>query len=380
MSVVLFSAWRSFPAEVQGLGHWSLGLAGIVVAGSMYAARHVMPDHLGQFCANAMLLCAIGLWMIGTQKFYGVPPGWPWFFLVSGVGTVFFVWTLFIRPNFALRIAGFSFLACSYYAVQFVLIVRRGERHVATYGFAFLMLLQALAVLVRGVMIWKVGAVTGEVTEHGAIPGVYFGIANFMALMLAVGFMAVATRRLQCLLEQRSNQDPLTCVLNRRGFSEIYARTRAKMRRDGRPMALLSIDLDLFKRINDQFGHSMGDRVLMDVAHLTSGALREIDYVARFGGEEFVVLLPETTIERATLVAARIQALVREARQDDLPPYSISIGVASQLSPDDALDGLLARADAALYRAKANGRDRTEVCTVAPPPFTAPVAPAMARW
>jgi diguanylate cyclase (GGDEF)-like protein len=383
MSVVLLSAWRSFPAEVQGLGHWSLGLAGIVLAGSLYVARHLLPDHLGQFCANAVLLWSIGLWMIGTQKFYGAPPSWFWFYLACGCGTAFFVWALFVHPDFALRIAVFSFLVCGFYTAQLVLIVRRGERHVATYGFALLMLIQALAVLVRGIATWKTGAIIGEVTMHGAIPGVYFGIANFMALMLAVGFMAVATRKLQSLLELRSNQDPLTCVLNRRGFAEIYARTKAKMRRDGRPMTLLSIDLDLFKRINDQYGHSMGDRVLMHVAQISCGALREIDYVARFGGEEFVVLLPETTMERATLVAARIQASVREARQGDLPPYTVSIGVACQISADEALDSLLARADAALYRAKANGRDRTEICNVTEPLFeTVSVAavPAMARW
>ncbi|HEV7815312.1 MAG TPA: GGDEF domain-containing protein [Janthinobacterium sp.] len=379
MSAVLFSAHLSFPAEVKGLGHWALGLAGVAAGVLSFRVRDFLPHGIGQFLANSILLFSVGLWLIGTQAFYGVRPGWRWFYPAWGAGTAGFTWWMFVHPNFSARVACFSFLVCGFYITQFVLIARRGERHFSSYAFALLMLFQAGAVLTRGVGSLEAGALLGDMAKRGAIPGVYLAIANFMALLLAVAFMAVATRRLQSVLEQRSNQDPLTCVLNRRGFADIYTRAKAKMRRDGQPMTLLSIDLDLFKRINDQFGHAMGDRVLVHVAQMSCNALREIDYVARFGGEEFVVLLPETTTELAALVAARIQASVRAPRSDDVPAYTISIGIASQTTPDENLDSLLMRADAALYRAKANGRDRTEICEHAPvSSFQA--APAMARW
>jgi diguanylate cyclase (GGDEF)-like protein len=126
-------------------------------------------------------------------------------------------------------------------------------------------------------------------------------------------------------------------------------------------MALMSIDLDHFKSVNDRFGHGVGDRVLVHAADKIGKALRATDHVARFGGEEFVVLLPETTLERSLLVAARIQASLRDASTLGLPPYTISIGIASQLAPDEILEDVLARADAALYRAKAGGRNRIEV-------------------
>jgi len=178
---------------------------------------------------------------------------------------------------------------------------------------------------------------------------------------MAVGFMTVATRRLQVVMEHRSCTDPLTGVLNRRGFAAAYRREVARMKRHGAPFSLLSIDLDYFKAINDQHGHAVGDQVLVHAARTTISALREIDHVARFGGEEFIVLLSGATVERAKAMAQRIQALLLAARGGDVPDYTVSIGIASQQTPDESLEALMARADAALYRAKAAGRDRSEL-------------------
>jgi len=182
--------------------------------------------------------------------------------------------------------------------------------------------------------------------------------------------MTVATRRLQTILERRSTLDPLTQVLNRRGFADIYAKEHALMRRESTFMTMLSIDLDYFKKINDCHGHAAGDRVLIDVAAVIGKALRASDHVARFGGEEFIVLLPATGIDRAQHIGERIQAALRLPRTD-VPAYTVSIGIACQITADEDLDGILVRADKALYRAKENGRDRIEVATDAPVPLHA---------
>jgi diguanylate cyclase (GGDEF)-like protein len=123
---------------------------------------------------------------------------------------------------------------------------------------------------------------------------------------------------------------------------------------------LLSIDLDYFKAINDQYRHAVGDQVLEYAARTIVSTVREIDHVAHFGGEEFIVLLSRTMAEQAKPMAERIQASLFAARTGDLPGYTVSIGVASQQAPGESLEALMARADAALYRAKAAGRDRSE--------------------
>ena len=132
------------------------------------------------------------------------------------------------------------------------------------------------------------------------------------------------------------------------------------MTRHGEPVSLPSIDLDYFKAINDRHGHAAGGQVLVHAARTTILAVREIDHVARFGGEEFIVLLSGTTAERAKATALRIQALLLAARGGDLPDYTVSIGIASQQAPDESLEALMARADTALYRAEAAGRNRSE--------------------
>jgi diguanylate cyclase (GGDEF)-like protein len=356
MTIVLFSAYRSFPAEVRGLGHQALGMLLLTASGLLFCAGPLIPETVLLFVANSTMLGAAGMLLIGTQVFYGCKPGWWWLALAWAAGMVCLIGWYVITQDYALRVAVFSTLTLSFYVAQLVLLVRHGERHFSTCFFGALLLLQSLVLLLR-----LFAALNGAVgTSNGTVQGIFLVTANFMTLMMAVGFMTIATRRLQVVMEHRSNSDPLTGVLNRRGFAAVYCREVALMKRHGQPMTLLSIDLDYFKAINDQHGHAVGDRVLVHAARTTVSALREIDHVARFGGEEFIVLLSRTTADQAKAMAQRIRESLLAARGDNVPEYTVSIGIATQTAPDESLEALMARADAALYRAKAGGRDRSE--------------------
>ncbi len=368
MSIVLFSAHRSFPSEIHGLDHWAVALLCMIVGAVLFNLRAVLPSALVLLGANSMLLWGLGLSMIGTERFYHRRPSWRVFHLVWLLGMAGMACWLLLWPDFQARVAVFSFLVFVFYARQVQLIWRHGERHFATRFFGALMLFQAVVVAIRGGLALFGSVASVDLMRGGTFASFYLATANFMALLLAVGFMTVATRRLQSILELRSTLDPLTCVLNRRGFADVYAKERAQLRRAARGMTLLSIDLDFFKQINDQHGHAMGDQVLVHVAASVGKTLRESDHMARFGGEEFVVLLPDTGLDRAVGAAERIRLALRGPRPEGLPVYTVSIGVACQRNAAEDLDGLLMRADAALYRAKANGRDRVEVAEPAGPP------------
>jgi len=359
MTIVLFSAYRSFPTEVRGLGHHALGMLSLTASGLLFCAGPLIPEGLLLFVANSTMLGAAGFMLIGTQLFCGRKPSWWWLALTWVVGMVCLVGWYVITQDYALRVAVFSLLTLSFYVAQLVLLVRHGERHFSSWFFGALLLVQSIVLLLRSVAALN-GAVGTSNASNGAVQGIFLLTANFMTLMMAVGFMTVATRRLQVVMEHRSCTDPLTGVLNRRGFAAAYRREVARMKRHGGPISLLSIDLDHFKAINDQHGHAVGDQVLVDAARATVAALREIDHVARFGGEEFIVLLSGTTAERAKAMAQRIQASLFAARSGDVPEYTFSIGIASQQAPDESVEALMARADTALYRAKAAGRDRSE--------------------
>ncbi len=164
-------------------------------------------------------------------------------------------------------------------------------------------------------------------------------------------------------LEVLAHTDPLTAVLNRRALTERLSSEFERVKRYESTVSLLLIDIDHFKRVNDNYGHLVGDDVLTDVGRLLQSAVRSVDVVARYGGEEFVIVLPETGGPGATIFAERVREIVEQHRfayngTSELQ-LTASIGVASYPSPGvESVEELLSRADQALYRAKAEGRNR----------------------
>ncbi len=165
-------------------------------------------------------------------------------------------------------------------------------------------------------------------------------------------------------LERLATSDSLTGVHNRRHFFVMAEQELNRARRRLRPTALLMLDLDHFKAVNDRFGHAVGDAALRAVADTCAATLRAGDVVGRLGGEEFAVVLHEVELERARSVAERLRAAVealRVASESGDVALAVSIGVAAWRGPEESLEALLRRADAALYRAKAAGRNRVVV-------------------
>jgi len=159
--------------------------------------------------------------------------------------------------------------------------------------------------------------------------------------------------------ETRATTDALTGLPNRRYFDE-YLTLLARRRRAEDRVGVLMIDIDRFKRLNDTFGHAVGDHVLREVAQAIAGAVREDDVPARFGGEEFAVLLKNPSPEIAVEVGERVRRAVRDLdlHRMGVPGVSVSVGVAVADEPDEPLDLVIDEADRALYRAKRSGRDR----------------------
>jgi diguanylate cyclase (GGDEF)-like protein len=166
-------------------------------------------------------------------------------------------------------------------------------------------------------------------------------------------------------LEQLATHDSLTGLANRRKLAERFAYEIARADRMRTPPSLLMVDIDHFKAINDQYGHAAGDACLKALAARLAGSVREVDLVARFGGEEFVVLLPETSVAQSLIAAERMRCKVQAQPVtigNDAPPVAltISIGAATAAGASPTLDEILACADKAVYRAKLAGRN--QVC------------------
>ena len=170
----------------------------------------------------------------------------------------------------------------------------------------------------------------------------------------------LALEQSNAALEREALYDRLTGVANRRYFEDLLEREMHRAARDGHPFTLVMFDLDHFKRVNDTFGHNVGDEVLQEVTNRVVSRLRDSDVLGRWGGEEFMVLLPVTDATRGAEVAETLRARVAEAAFPEAGTVTISLGVAEYRSGEAGKD-LVRRTDEALYRAKGAGRNRVEV-------------------
>jgi diguanylate cyclase (GGDEF)-like protein len=207
--------------------------------------------------------------------------------------------------------------------------------------------------------------------EHGYGEGahpngtvVLFALLTLLVALLVIGGAFVSMMQLirdrEALLRDQSRTDPLTRVANRRHFVDQADRELARAARFGLSTACLMLDLDRFKQVNDRFGHAAGDHVLISIASRLARLLRQHDIIGRIGGEEFAMLLAHTDREQAAIVAERCRQVVAgiDFVFDGLPHrVTASIGIAGASREDIGTDELLRRADKALYRAKADGRN-----------------------
>lgn len=173
----------------------------------------------------------------------------------------------------------------------------------------------------------------------------------------------VNLRRANDQLEKLAATDPLTGVANRREFIRRTEQEMARSIRNEQTLSLILLDLDHFKAINDKYSHQAGDRVLLNIVKQIQIVLRPSDLLARIGGEEFCILLPETDMSQARLIAERLRLSIEELVTEyngNIIRNTISVGVVQYHSPRDLIDNLMHRADALMYQAKAQGRNRVE--------------------
>lgn len=173
-------------------------------------------------------------------------------------------------------------------------------------------------------------------------------------------FYELVRHRQEIHLKTQANFDYLTNIYNRRGLSQQLDLELNKAERYDARLSFILIDIDNFKQVNDTYGHKAGDTLLQEMSHLTQDSIRKSDVVARWGGEEFAILLPEADITQAQHLAEKIRTIVSTHNFETVGSLTISIGVA-QYTRNEDLDNLLHRADTALYRAKEKGKNRVEL-------------------
>ena len=355
MAIVITFLRRSYPPSVKGLGDWALGTYLLFFGGLAAASRGRSPELLSITLANFLIFSGLFFQYVGSQRFFDmVPRPLRGMLVIIGLTLVSGYFTI-IEPSYRPRLMIYVAVITTLSTIHAHLIFRRGTRTFA-HWFAFVVLLLSIgSQVLRFTTAWLFPLGTG-ILDNTPQNLIYVIAHPFVMLLFAISLILMATDRVRAEFEHIATHDSLTNALTRRHLTEICQQELQRCQRHGRVMSVLLIDIDHFKSINDTRGHQTGDQVLVHFVTTVQTLLRSADVIGRLGGEEFVVLLPETSMDVAQVVAERIRS--RVADMPEPAPFTVSIGVTTNLPIGDTVEALLARADAAMYQAKERGRDQ----------------------
>ena len=367
MSAVMLLVLTSLAdSRVAGIREWAQANGVAVIALLLFAARDVIPDVLSIEVANALLLLTASLMLAGYRRYLGLPVPWR---LLAGGGLAAFAGVVvfhYVHNSLPLRV-----VAMSAFHVAICFGIYASLPKVADGRLRYPNAFSRTAALLLGLGHFGRGAFYAFVTyaqpallDPAIANLVSFAIGTLALPALSLGAVMLANARVLTDTAYAAEHDHLTGAPSRRAFFDMAERELARARRHGSGLGLLLLDADHFKRINDTYGHGVGDEVLRDLVARTREEIRKIDYFARLGGEEFGVLLPDASYDTTRAVAERLRAALDRpatgAPASPGPAYTVSIGLA-MLEKGEDFAGLMRRADAALYAAKAGGRNRVEV-------------------
>lgn len=355
MAVVLAFMRRYYPPNIQGLGYWAGMPAVWLMGGVLFAWPADEWLSVNRLIGNGFILGGLALFHVGCRYFLAQPSVWRQVLAGWGITMLAMIWCSWVAPSYAVRAALITVAIIVLHGATLVLLWRHGNRNFPVRMVQFTLLLHLGVLLVRLQGLFSPTAV-GDLMDASAVQTFYLGAFVVLVLLLSIGAVLMATDRVRTELEYLASHDGLTGALNRRAILSACADEHGRSLRYGQPFSLMMMDLDHFKVVNDTYGHQHGDRVLIHFAKCSRAALRRADQFGRYGGEEFLILLPNTTTDTARPLAERIHASLATGHELDC---KVSIGVTHWQGPHDSLDAMLGRADAALYRAKAQGRDQT---------------------
>ena len=364
IAIVFYMAWKTLGGKPWAL-RWSMAFTALTV----YWLAHICADSFPSFetywlTANAFGFATLTLALRGhceRSECKNLPTNlWPVSILIfTGV-----MWTTLVDQHIGLSAAIFPVVASVSLLLASVMIVRHREKtRAAEWASAITMAIFAIVQFPAAAYYYGLGpdsdVVLAGMFSHPSIllrPAGLVGMGMFVIFMLASDLYED--------MKEIAVRDQLTGLFNRRGFGEQGAIAYANARRGEKDVSVVAADIDHFKSVNDEFGHSIGDEALQHFAKLLTEARRTEDIAARIGGEEFVLVLPGTNIRDATAIADELcvrmatSPMVSDGRQIVM---TASFGVATIADQDTCLTDVVVKADRALYRSKRAGRNRVDL-------------------
>ena len=366
MALVLTLLRRASPLPVTGLLAWVFGAWLVFLALFFLGLRDRISDLASVTIGNTALILAYVLWLAGTVEHFGGRLNWRNWLVVLTAAIVAITWFAFVQESFRIRVVVVAGLCAVINAQHLFILMRspRADRFGQTLGITLVATWLVGLTCVYGLRaIHAIAFSQGDsgLLTQSAIQVGYTACFTVCNLMLVLGFATMASDNVRARIEDHAIRDPLTGALNRRALSDSLDRELSRSRRRGHAISVAMLDIDHFKAINDEFGHQVGDQVLTHMCQRVASLMRPHDVFARFGGEEFLIAMPETDALAAEQAVQRILSELAKVEGSALPAITVSVGIAQWEAHDESADSLVARADGALYAAKRNGRNRIEV-------------------
>ncbi|MDQ1307849.1 MAG: two-component system, cell cycle response regulator [Actinomycetota bacterium] len=371
--------WRLDKTE-RSLRYWAAGAGTMAFGMLLVAMRGLLPDVVTVVIGNTLVVASFSLLYLGARGLLGAPRVWPWNWLVVLLVGIAMVYYSEIQPNVGLRLGS---LALGYVALllgcAWLFWRHGGGRMVIVERTS-----SALFLVGAGLFVASGAAAVGALSSSRTavflewvlvMPYMYATVFNlWLGILLTLTLsdrvqhqLALARDRAESArqqlaqanreLEVLSVTDKLTALFNRVKLDRVLTAELARAHRYGSALSVVMLDIDHFKVVNDPFGHNIGDDVLVDIADTLRVSVRNSDTVGRWGGEEFLVILPSTDLDQAGAVAEKVRGRVADLKLPTVGQVTVSLGVA-EYQAGDTEQQLVARADIALYAAKEGGRNR----------------------
>lgn len=341
----------------------SLAFAFLISSASFtfMALRNTIPDFLSIVLPNTLLILCVTLIHISYLRFYKVNDRIALVFHVLMVScmAVLISYYTYIENSVNSRILAISVIASlqCFYIMATLLQVRNN----ASFAIAISYFLFAIFFAVR-VYFTAYDENLTDFMDGGLLHSLSVFVYELMVIVSSFGMVWLVSYKVHGVLREQASHDPLTKVLNRRALENIVNSEHARSLRSNVSMSVIMLDIDHFKRINDQYGHCVGDEVLVDLASLLIKNTRQYDSIARVGGEEFIILLPNTTLDQAKVIAENLRLKISKHKFKINDKEKLTVTASFGATECDLVkDGwlkILQRADNGLYQAKAAGRNQ----------------------
>ena len=307
---------------------------------------------------NALNLLAQAMVVIAVRMLLGAPLRLRLVAVIAVLGWLGVGWFGVVHPDYRLRMLWGSLTIIANLALQAEALLRGRSR--ARTALLLLCAVSAALLVWRNGEFWFAAVIPSNIGEPNGANYLYVLFAGMQPLFASVGFLLLYSEVLQSAMHKLARTDPLTGVNNRLALSEAARKLLAAAARAQQPVGVLMLDADHFKSVNDRFGHAVGDKVLLGLVASILSTLRTEDVIGRVGGEEFVVLAPNTSLQSVTVLAERIRAALGNAPllvEGHTLRLTVSIGAAVARDGERDVAAVLRRADQALYAAKRAGRN-----------------------